>query len=308
MPGTIGDIEIRLLRLFVTVARHQGFAAAQQELNLSLPTISAHVARLEDRLGVRLCERGRSGFRLTDEGRRVVELAQSLIGAVDDFSSEVGALKDELRGSLRVAIIDHIANNPACALPEAIAAFEAAYREVEINVEVVAPNELESAVSDGRFNLGIGPVLKRLPSLDYHYVFGEQQQLYCGAGHPLFAVPDGELDEADLARSRYVAHLFPIPEFHAAGRPLQVVAKSQYMESVAVMILSGRYIGFLPAHYAAEWERVGAMRPLAPARYGYQNAFFAVAPKRRQPTRVLAAFQAMLARAHHGDAAAARQS
>lgn len=304
MSGSIGDVEVRLLRVFVTVARHQGLAAAQHELNLSLPTISAHVARLEERLGLRLCERGRSGFRLTDEGKRVVELAQSLIGAVEDFSSEVGALKQRLRGSLRIAIIDNVANNPNCCLPDAIAEFESRYDDVDINVELVAPNALESAVSDGRFHLGIGPVMKQLPSLDYHYLFGETQQLYCAAGHPLFERANrgegtGDVEEADLARTKYVAHLFPIPQFQALGEPLPVAAKSQYMESVAVMILSGRYVGFLPTNYAADWVRNDMMRPLRPQDYSYTNAFFAVTRKHRQPTRVLSVFHDILARSHN---------
>ena len=303
MTASIGDADLRLLRVFVTVARYQGLAAAQHELNLSLPTISAHVARLEERLGVRLCERGRSGFRLTQEGARVVELAQGLLGAVEDFSSEVAALQNRLSGSLRVAIIDNIANNPACALPATLAELERRCDDVDVHVELVAPNQLESAVSDARFHLGIGPAMKQLPSLDYEPLFGEQQRLYCAAGHPLFDTPDAQIREADLAASRYVGHLFPIPEFRADGRPLPVTAKSQYMESVAMLIRSGGYIGFLPTHYAEEWVRAGTLRALRPETYHYTNSFHAITRKHRQPTRVMSVFRETLLR-HHREAAA----
>lgn len=303
MTAPIGDAELRLLRVFVTVTRYQGLAAAQHELNLSLPTISAYVARLEERLGVRLCERGRSGFRLTQQGARVVELAQGLLGAVEDFSSEVAALQNSLSGSLSVAIIDNIANNPACVLPATLGELERRCDAVDVHVELVAPNQLESAVSDERFHLGIGPAMKQLPSLHYEPLFGEQQRLYCAAGHPLFDAPDSEIREADLAASRYVGHLFPIPEFHAEGRPLPVAAKSQYMESVAMLIRSGGYIGFLPTHYAEEWVRAGTLRALRPDTYRYTNSFYAITRKHRQPTRVMSVFRETLLR-HHRDAAA----
>ncbi len=51
--------DICILRVFDTVVRNGGFAATQAELNLSQPTISNHIAAVEQRLGVRLCQRGR---------------------------------------------------------------------------------------------------------------------------------------------------------------------------------------------------------------------------------------------------------
>lgn len=300
MTDPIGGAELRLLRVFVAVARYQGLAAAQHELGLSLPTISAHVARLEERLGLRLCERGRSGFRLTDEGRRVVELAQGLLGAVEDFSSEVGALKHQLRGSLRIAIIDNIVNNPKCGLPETLSDLERRCDEVEVHLDLIAPNQLESAISEERFHLGVGPAMKQLPSLTYEPLFDEEQRLYCAIGHPLFEVPDEQVHERDLAACRYVAHLFPIPEFRADGRPLPVAAKSQYMESVAMLIRSGGYIGFLPIHYAEDWVRLGHLRALRPTDYRYTNTFYAITRKHRQATRMMSVFREILFRHHAG--------
>ncbi len=300
----VGDTELRLLHVFVTVARHQGLAAAQNELNLSLPTISAHMARLESRLGVRLCERGRSGFRMTSEGKRVYELSLSLLGAVDDFVSNVGALHNRLVGSLRIGIIDNIANNPACKIHEAIGRFDAMDNDVEINVEMTAPNELERSVTDGRFNLGIGPASKHLPSLDYQRLFYERQQLYCAANHELFTIEGPDKIEQGVARARYVAHLFPIPEFNAAGRKLQTAATSHTMESVAVLLLSGRYIGFLPTHYAGYWEEKNQMRALLPERYYYETDFFAISRKHRQSSPLLAEFLRVLEEVHGQEGAA----
>ncbi|HUG62256.1 MAG TPA: LysR family transcriptional regulator, partial [Methylomirabilota bacterium] len=85
--------DFRLLRLFMSIVEAGGFAAAQGELNLSLSTISAHVSKLEARLGVRLCRRGRSGFALTDEGRVIYDEARRLIGQVEHFEGRVRGLR-----------------------------------------------------------------------------------------------------------------------------------------------------------------------------------------------------------------------
>ncbi len=61
--------DLKLLRIFVSVVRHQGFANAQQELNLSTSAISTYMSQLEAALGLVLCHRGRGGVSLTNKGQ-----------------------------------------------------------------------------------------------------------------------------------------------------------------------------------------------------------------------------------------------
>ena len=86
----LDSLDVRLLRIYVTIVEAGGFAAAQGELNLSLSTISNHISALEGRLGLTLCQRGRSGFRLTEEGRAVYEEAKRLFGSIDQFDIRFG--------------------------------------------------------------------------------------------------------------------------------------------------------------------------------------------------------------------------
>lgn len=67
----VSDIDLRLLQVFLTIVRCGGLAAAQPILNIGQPTISEHMNKLESRVGARLCERGRGGFRLTESGEQV---------------------------------------------------------------------------------------------------------------------------------------------------------------------------------------------------------------------------------------------
>lgn len=67
--GQVSDFDIRLLRIFKTIVECGSFSAAESTLGLSRSAISLHMGDLEKRLGMRLCQRGRAGFALTDEGR-----------------------------------------------------------------------------------------------------------------------------------------------------------------------------------------------------------------------------------------------
>ena len=58
MLTAVTDLDIKLLNIFRVVAEEQGFSAAAERLNTSLPNISANMSQLESRLEMRLCERG----------------------------------------------------------------------------------------------------------------------------------------------------------------------------------------------------------------------------------------------------------
>jgi len=79
----LSDIDLRLLRVFIAVVEAGGFAKAQETLGISQPAISAQIAKLENRLNLRLCHRGPQGFALTELGEQILLEAQSLINLVD---------------------------------------------------------------------------------------------------------------------------------------------------------------------------------------------------------------------------------
>jgi DNA-binding transcriptional LysR family regulator len=69
-------------------------------------------------------------------------------------------------------------------------------------------------------------------------------------------------------------------------------------ESIATLILSGCFLGFLPDHYAESFVRQGRMRAVQPQLFTYQCSFFSIVRASPQPARVTQAFQAALSQAH----------
>jgi DNA-binding transcriptional LysR family regulator len=263
------DLDLRLLRLFLVIVECRGFAAAQASLNLSLSTISMHMTQLETRLGVRLCERGRGGFRLTAEGRKVYELSQRVVGTLNEVSSEIAGLRNVLIGRLRIGAVDNVANNPAAKIDAAIARFDSRPNEVSIEVEIITPRDLERHVADGLVDLGIGPSLHRQGSLKYQEIFEERQYLYCSYNHGLFEKAPAGWSAGDVTAQKYAGHICPLPENSSQHGLLNTATTGQHMEGVALLILSGRFIGYLPQHYAKEWTSVDLMREILPSRFQY---------------------------------------
>jgi DNA-binding transcriptional LysR family regulator len=107
-----GTVDLKRLKLFRQVVECGGLSAAEKVLNINLPTISAHLSSLEAKLGMRLCERGRKGFRLTQQGQRVLAACERLFEHVENFRSDISELSQQLAGSLRLGMVDNTISAP----------------------------------------------------------------------------------------------------------------------------------------------------------------------------------------------------
>jgi len=91
------------MRLFVQAVRSGSLSAAGRVLGLSPAVASKRLARLEERLGVRLLQRSSRRLALTREGAIFVERCAAILADVDAAEAAVSAGRDEARGMLRVS-------------------------------------------------------------------------------------------------------------------------------------------------------------------------------------------------------------
>ncbi|MDE0058880.1 MAG: LysR family transcriptional regulator [Defluviicoccus sp.] len=257
-----------MLAVFMTVVECGGFAAAQVALNVGQSTVSRQIGDLERRLGMRLCQRGRAGFRLTDKGRIVYEACQHLAIALESFRTTVGALRGELVGDLSIAVIDNWATERGYPLADVLRTFRSKARQVHIHFHTMAPDEIERAVLGNRVNLGIGVFHQHRPGLSYEALFDDPVELYCGRGHALFERAPHDLDRNDL-HATDLAHRAYLSERQVAPLTgnLPSTAAARQIEGVAFLVLSGWHIGYLPVAYAERWVESGRMRSILPETY-----------------------------------------
>lgn len=293
----LDNADLRLLRVFMTVVEARGFTAAQTHLNVSAPTVSNHISALETRLGVRLCQRGRAGFRLTPEGEAIYRETQKLFAAVAEFEDKAGTLRARLRGSLAIGIIDNTILDPGAPLHLAIGDFARAHPDIRVTLECRAPNDLLRELIENRLDVAIGSFPKALLGLTYLPLYEERHLFYCGAGHPLFAVPDAQIDEAAIALHPVIARGYWATRDIRHLHPAHPTANVNNMEAGARLILSGAYLGYLPRHYGDFWVARSQMRALLPERLTYVAPFeIAHAAQAAQRRPVRAFVDAVLAR------------
>lgn len=291
LASQLSNFDIRLLRVFRTVVECGGFSAAEVELNISRSAISISMSDLEKRLGLRLCQRGRAGFSLTEEGELVYQASQQLMTSLENFRTQVNTIHAELQGELCIGITDNLVTLEHMKISRALKALKIKGPEVEIKIRMAPPNEIERHVLDGGLHVGVVPDLRPLPGLEYAKLYTEESHLYCSHGHPLFTVDDKDIGDDSLHEFDAVAPAYAqtaLTRTHYQN--LKTTATATDREGVALLILTGCFIGYLPTHFAKRWEQSGGMRALCPKRKNFTTEYQMVIRKSVRPNMVLETF------------------
>lgn len=93
------------LRYIVALARERHFGRAADKCNVSQPTLSVAVKKLEDELGLALFERSSGEVRVTPVGSQVVAQAERTLAEAARVTEIAAAGKDPLSGPLRLGVI-----------------------------------------------------------------------------------------------------------------------------------------------------------------------------------------------------------
>lgn len=287
---SLDGIDINLLRLFCLIVDCNGFSAAQARANISAASISSKMSALESRLGLTLCRRGRAGFKLTLEGQKVYEAATSIFQVHNAFIRDVGQLRKKLSGRIRVGVVDSTITNKDMILADAIARFHEKHGNVYLSIQIHDPPHLERFILDDSIQIAIAPFYHKVPGLLYKPFFDELHYLYCGRGHPLFERAPNDLDTAALRQCKYVlrSHV-PSGIDVPIERPADSASVSD-MEAMIHLILSGCFVGFLPAHFAQRWVDMDRIRPLLPRQISHVSHFEVATKRDRVNERLTQAF------------------
>ena len=167
--------------------------------------------------------------------------------------------------------------------------------DVAIELFSLAPDDIELAVQDKRVALGLGVFHKHKPGLVYQSIGFEKLGLYCARGHPLYGERDSKrvtkiLDSSLYAKRAYLREREVAP----FSRKLKTNAQAHQIEGIAHLILTGRYIGFLPEHFANVWMQQEKLLPVGGGKYDQTSELKVVKKRGEELNLVGQTFENML--------------
>lgn len=102
-------MNLQELRYLVAVAEHRHFGRAAAVCNVSQPTLSSQIRKLEDELGVTLLERTNKRVDITPVGSQILALAQRVLADAGQMEAVARAARDPLVGPLKLGVIPTLA-------------------------------------------------------------------------------------------------------------------------------------------------------------------------------------------------------
>jgi DNA-binding transcriptional LysR family regulator len=116
---------------FVQVAETRSFTEAGRLLEISSSAVGKSVARMEERLGVRLFHRSTRSVTLTAEGEMFLERCRRIIQEAEQAEIELSQLAESPRGKLRISV--PLQNTLIFPL---LSGFMQAYPQIELDVDL----------------------------------------------------------------------------------------------------------------------------------------------------------------------------
>jgi len=245
----MADIKLKDLRYLATLAEKRHFGHAAAACNVSQPTLSAQLRKLEDYLGVQLIERQPRRVTLTEAGEAIAARARHIMTTSDEIVRLAQGWRDPLAGRLRVALLPTIG---PYLLPQVLARLRKALPRLDLMLYEYQTGPLLEHLRAGEIDVGIlalpvqedglesrllfeEPFVLAVP--DTHRLAGRRQAQVSELGdEPLLLLEDGHClrDQALAVCARTPLH--ERQDFRATS-----------LETLRQMVAAGAGITLLPA-------------------------------------------------------------
>lgn len=244
------------LRYIVAVARERHFGRAADASNVSQPTLSMGVKRLEQELGVILFERGKHDITLTVSGERIIAQARRTLEEADQLRLLAMTPADPLAQPLHIGAIHTVG---PFVLPSLVASLHALAPSMPLIIEEDYTADLTEKLKRGQLDAIIVALPFSAPGTIIWPLYDEPFFAALPSSHPLLAQASISLDELASQDILLLGHghcfreqvlaLCPQREQDPSGlrRPPPGTTVGGSLETIRHMVASGMGVTILPS-------------------------------------------------------------
>jgi len=256
-------MNLQELRYFAAVVEFRHFGRAAESCNVSQPTLSSQIRKLEIELGVTLLERTNKRVDVTPVGRQILEHAQRALAEAGQIESVARAARDPLVGALRLGVIPTLA---PYLLPLILGPLKKAYPGLAIELWEDQTRQLVEGLRSHRLDAALLASSLGTHEISEVALFAEPLMAVLPAGHRLAA--QKAVNEEDLAADLLVmadGHCLVNQSLAACGAKagIQSAMQAATLETLVNLVVAGYGTTLVPALAASGFSGRGAeLRPL----------------------------------------------
>ena len=277
-------LEVRHLKLLVTVAEEGSVTEAGKRLHLTQSALSHQLRDAEEKLGTALFLRLGRKMVLTPAGERLIACARRVLDELSTTEVQIEGLNGGARGEIRLSTECYTCYHW---LPPVLNKFHGKFSKVEVNIVANATSNPAAALLEGKLDVAIVSSPPKNKSLQVTPMFEDELVLVMSPKHRLAGA--SQVRPKDLETETVL--IYPPREestlinqlLKPAGVEAQRVIEVPLTEAIVELAGAGTGIGFLARWAVAPAVEAGkvAIRPLGGR--GFKRQWFAVT-LRNQPT------------------------
>ena len=183
-------MELTQLHYFKTVAKHESFTRAAQELHITQSALSRSVAQLEQEIGIPLFERKKGGrISVSRDGQFFLEHVLQVLNALENTVSAMQEMSGLEHGTVSLATTEEIY------LQHILLNFMREHPNVRLNCRLQSPEQIRASLDDGSLNFAVSEYRIFGPDLEWTPLYRDRMTVLLPQGHPLENRADIALSE-----------------------------------------------------------------------------------------------------------------
>lgn len=181
------------LTYIVAVDKYRNFVLAAQNCQVTQPTLSMQIQKLEDVIGFQIFDRSEHPIKVTKMGNQLIEQAKIILNEAKKFNDIVAEAKDETRGELRLGVIPTLA---PYLVPRFIKEFSERNPHLKIVIEELQTLDLLKKLSQEDLDIGLLVSPIDFSGITVQPLFYEPFLVYVSDNSPL--MKQAKIDQKDL--------------------------------------------------------------------------------------------------------------
>lgn len=192
-------MELHQLRYFLALTRELSFQRAAHEANISQPTLSQQIKKLEDELGSALFERSHHRVRLTKAGQKFLPYAQTAVDTLKKGLLEIKEGSSEVSGTISLGVIPTIC---PYLIPSMLKVLKKNFPKIQISLYEETTSVLIEKLKEGKLDLGILALPIHEKGLVEKKLTDEEYLAAVPAGSPL--AKKNSIQRKDIAKEKII--------------------------------------------------------------------------------------------------------
>ncbi|HLQ82464.1 MAG TPA: LysR family transcriptional regulator [Pseudogracilibacillus sp.] len=247
-------MELQQLKYFKMLCHYRNFTRTAQEFNISQPSITVSIKKLEEELGVKLLERNKKYVKITPVGEVFLERVIDILKQVEDTSTEISDYKLNKKETIRIGIPPMIGSY---LLPHLFDDFIVKYPHIHLDVKELGTVDIQKALTNDELDIAL--VIITDSYKDHHTYYIKDEEICLVSSKASKYHKDIYIDFKDLKNETFilmnegaVIRDIIIQECHNYSFEPHIIHSSTQIETVRKLVSLNIGVTFMPNVFAAQ--------------------------------------------------------